>query len=180
MDEFTVVVRERPDTRTDAPMLGGEREVLEHWLDLYRETVFLKLAGLTGEQLAARAVPPSSLSLIGVVRHLAYVEAYWLRSVLHGEEDVVHHWCTPDNPDGDFLDARAATAAESVEVYERELVTTRTRLGDWPDLDIPVIGRRHGKAVNLRWILTHLVEEYARHLGHMDLLREAVDGRTGY
>lgn len=179
MSEATVVVRDRPDTRTDAPMLGGEREVLEHWLDLYRETVFLKIAGLTGDQLAVRAVPPSSLSLIGVVRHLAYVEAYWLRTVLHGEE-APSHWCTPDNPDGDFDGASADTAAESVEVYERELVTTRERQADWSDLDTPVVGRRHGQQVNLRWILTHLLEEYARHLGHMDLLREAVDGRTGY
>lgn len=179
MSGSPVVVRERPDTRTDAPMLGDERDVLEHWLDLYRETVFLKIAGLTGDQLAARAVPPSSLSLIGVVRHLAYVEAYWLRTVLYGE-DVADLWCTPDNPDGDFDDASADTAAESVETYERELVTTRARTADWPDLDSPAIGRRHGKQLNLRWILTHLIEEYARHLGHMDLLREAVDGQTGY
>jgi hypothetical protein len=73
MSDPTVIVRERPDTRSDGPMLGGEREVLEHWLDLYRKTVFLKVSGLTGDQLASRAVPPSSLSLAGVVRHLTEV-----------------------------------------------------------------------------------------------------------
>lgn len=179
MDDPTVVVRDRPDTRTDGPMLGGEREVLEHWLDLYRETVLLKVAGLTGEQLAGRAVPPSSLSLVGTVRHLTEVEAYWLRTVLHGQ-DVPSHWSTPDDPDGDFEGASAGTAAADVETYERELDATRAALAGWADLDGPVVGLRHGTQVNLRWILTHLVEEYARHLGHMDLLREAVDGRTGY
>jgi len=179
MIEPTVVVRDRPDTRSDGPMLGGEREVLEHWLDLYRETVLLKIAGLTGDQLADRAVPPSPMSLIGMVRHLSEVEAYWLRVVLHGY-DVEAYWCTKESPDGDFDDATAGAAADDVATYERELVATRAALADWTDLDGPVVGRRHGKQVNLRWILTHLIEEYARHLGHMDLLREAIDGRTGY
>ncbi|MGO1166331.1 MAG: DinB family protein [Janibacter sp.] len=175
----TVVVRERPDTRSDGPMLGGERDVLEHWLDLYRETVFLKIAGLTGDQLARRAAPPSSLSLAGVVRHLTEVEAYWLRTVLHGDV-VADRWSTKGDPDADLDGATADNAAASVEAYEQELVASRAALAQWSDLDGPVVGLRHGKQLNLRWILTHLVEEYARHLGHMDLLRESVDGRTGY
>ncbi len=179
MTDPRVVVRDRPDTRSDGPMLGDEREVLEHWLDLYRETVFLKVAGLSGEQLARRAVPPSTLSLAGLVRHLTEVEAYWLRAVLHGEK-VPQHWSTKGEPDRDVDGATADNAAAAIEAYERELVRARTALAGWADLDGPVVGLRHGKEVNLRWILTHLVEEYARHLGHMDLLREAVDGRTGY
>ena len=179
MSDPTLVVRDRADTRTDGPMLGSEREVLEHWLDLYRETLFLKIAGLTGDQLVARALPPSSLSLLGLVRHLTEVEAYWLRVVLHGQE-VEDYWCTPDSPDGDFDGVDAQTAAEDVAAYESELSTTRDSLARWPDLDVPAIGLRHGKQVNLRWILVHLIEEYARHLGHMDLLRESVDGQTGY
>jgi uncharacterized damage-inducible protein DinB len=174
------VVPEHEDTRTDGPMTGGERAVLDHWLELYRDTVLLKIAGLAAEQLASRPVPPSSLSLLGVVRHLTEVEAYWLREVLLDEQDLADHYCTEASPDGDFADAGAATAEADVAAYRAELGTSRRNAAAWTDLDVAVRGRRRGKPVNLRWILTHLVEEYARHLGHMDLLREAVDGRTGY
>ncbi len=176
----TPVVAEREDTRTNGPMTGGERAVLDHWLDLYRDTVLLKIAGLDAEQLTRRAVPPSSTSLIGVVRHLTEVEAYWLREVLLDEQDVPNYYCTPVSQDGDFDDIEPATAAVDVATYEAELVTTRGNATAWTDLSVPVRGLRKGEQVNLRWILTHLVEEYARHLGHMDLLREAIDGRTGY
>lgn len=176
----TLIVAEREDTRSDGPMTGGERVVLDHWLDLYRETVLLKIAGLDAEQLVRRALPPSSLSLIGVVRHLTEVEAYWLRVVLLDEQDVPDYYCTAASPDGDFDDVKATAAASDVAAYEAELIATRAGTAAWTDLDIPVRGLRKGKQVNLRWILTHLIEEYARHLGHMDLLREAIDGRTGY
>lgn len=174
------VVTERADTRTNGPMTGSERAVLDHWLDLYRDTVLLKIAGLDAEQLTRRAVPPSSMSLIGIVRHLTEVEAYWLRVVLLDEQDLPDYYCTPTSQDGDFDDVDAATAAADVSAYQAELVTTRANATAWSDLAIPVRGLRTGKQVNLRWILIHLIEEYARHLGHMDLLREAIDGRTGY
>lgn len=174
------VVAERDDTRTDGPMTGGERAVLDHWLDLYRETVLLKIAGLDAEQLTRRAVPPSSMSLIGIVRHLTEVEAYWLRVVLLDDQDVPDYYCSPASQDGDFDDVDPATAAADVAAFEAELAVTRANAAAWTDLAVPVQGLRRGKQVNLRWILTHLIEEYARHLGHMDLLREAVDGRTGY
>lgn len=176
----TAVVAEQEDTRTDGPMTGDERAVLDHWLDLYRDTVLLKIAGLDADQLACRAVPPSSMSLIGIVRHLTEVEAYWLRVVLLDEQEVPDYYCTPASPDGDFDDITAATAAADVAAYSAELTTTRSNTRGWSHLDSPARGLRRGKPVNLRWILIHLVEEYARHLGHMDLLREAVDGRTGY
>ena len=174
------VVAEHEDSRDDGPMTGGERAVLDHWLDLYRDTVLLKIAGLDADQLARRALPPSSLSLLGVVRHLTEVEAYWLRVVLLDEQDVPDHYCTPTSPDGDFEDVDPATASDDVAAYCTELVGVRAGAAAWTDLDGPVRGLRRGKPVNLRWVLVHLVEEYARHLGHMDLLREAVDGRTGY
>lgn len=173
------VVPERADERIDPPKLAGDRESLDTWLELYRETVLLKVAGLDAEQLARRAVPPSSLSLLGVIRHLTEVEEYWLRAVLL-DEDVPDRYCTPDRPDGDFEDGSPATAVADVAAYEQVLVTARATAAAWSDLDAPVRGLRHGEQLNLRWILVHLVEEYARHLGHMDLLREAVDGRTGY
>uniref|UniRef100_UPI00262E3137 mycothiol transferase n=1 Tax=uncultured Pseudokineococcus sp. TaxID=1642928 RepID=UPI00262E3137 len=93
----TVVVHERVDARTDGPKTGGEREVLDHFLELYRETVLLKIVDLDAEQLARRALPPSSLSLVGVVRHLTEVEAYWLRVVLLDEQDVLDYYCTLDS-----------------------------------------------------------------------------------
>ncbi len=176
----TVVVLDQQDTRTDGPMTGAARAVLDHWLDLYRDTVLLKIGGLDADQLARRAVPPSALSLIGVVRHLTEVEAYWLRVVLLDEQEVPDYYCTPASQDGDFDDATPATVAADVATYRAELVVTRAHAAAWTDLDAPVRGLRRGQPVNLRWILVHLIEEYARHLGHLDLLREAVDGRTGY
>lgn len=176
----TPIVAQREDTRTDGHMTGDERAVLDHWLDLYRETTLLKIAGLDAQQLARRAAPPSTMSLIGVVRHLTEVEAYWLRVVLVDEHDVPDYYCTTVSQDGDFDDVDPETAAADVERYQTELITTRANASAWTDLAVPVRGLRKGKQVNLRWILTHLIEEYARHLGHMDLLREAVDGRTGY
>jgi hypothetical protein len=175
-----VIVPEHQDERTDGPMTGAERAVLDHWLDLYRDTVLLKIAGLTADQLVRRSVPPSSMSLIGVVRHLTEVEAYWLRVVLLDEPDVPDYYCTVDSRDGDFDDVDRDTAAADVATYRAELDITRTNAAQWTDLDSPVRGLRKNEPVNLRWILVHLIEEYARHLGHIDLLREAVDGRTGY
>jgi uncharacterized damage-inducible protein DinB len=176
----TPVVAERDDTRTDGPMTGGERAVLDHWLDLYRDTALLKLGGLAAEQLTRRAISPSSMSLIGILRHLTEVEAYWLRVVLLDEQDVPDYYCTPASQDGDFDDIDPATAAADVAAYQAQVVTTRANATAWSDLAVPVRGLRKGQQVNLRWILIHLIEEYARHLGHMDLLREAIDGRTGY
>lgn len=174
------VVPEFEDPRNDGPMTGGERAVLDHWLDLYRETVLLKIAGLDAQQLCSCSVPPSTMSLMGVVRHLTEVEAYWLREVLLDEPNVPDYYCIPDSPDGDFDGVDPATAATDVATYRTEINRTRSLATGWTDLEGPVRGLRRGQPVNLRWILTHLIEEYARHLGHMDLLREAVDGRTGY
>lgn len=166
------------DTRDGGPKLGGEREVIDAWLDEYRLNVLLKIDGLTAAQLAERPLP-STLSLLGIVRHLTEVEAYWLREVLLGE-DVPDMHCTRESPEGDFDDASAASAARDVRLYREEIARCAAAAATWADLDGPVCGLRHGRPLNLRWILTHLIEEYARHLGHMDLLREAVDGVTGY
>jgi uncharacterized damage-inducible protein DinB len=174
------IVAELEDNRGDGPMTGAERAVLDHWLELYRDTVLLKIAGLDAEQLCRRSVPPSNLSLIGVVRHLTEVEAYWLRVVLLDEQDVPDYYCTPASPYGDFDDVSPTTAAADVAAYRAEVTRTRALADGWTDLGTPARGLRRGKPVNLRWILVHLIEEYARHLGQMDLLREAVDGRTGY
>ncbi len=182
MDEprGTAVVADHDDLRDGGPKTGDERAVLDYWLEFYRATLIVKIAGLDADQLAMRSIPPSTMSPLGIVRHLTEVEAYWLRVVLLDEQDVPDYYCTEASPDGDFDDAEAATAAADVVAYRDELVRTRSNAAGWVDLDGPVRGLRHGRPVNLRWILSHLVEEYARHLGHLDLLREAIDGRTGY
>lgn len=167
------------DTRVDLPPMAGERDSLDRWVEFYRETLLLKIDGLDAEQLCRRAVPPSALSPIGILRHLTDVEAYWLREVLLGEEQPDPH-CSDDNLNGDFDDVDPMTALADIEAYRREIDATRAAQSSWSDLDGPVRGLRHGEQVNLRWILTHLIEEYARHLGHLDLLREAIDGRAGY
>ncbi len=167
------------DTRDGGPKLGGERELLDSWLEEYRLTALLKIQGLTPAQLAERSCPPSTLSLLGVLRHLTEVEVYWLRAVLH-DLDVPERYSTPEQPDGDLEGAAAGTAAADVEAYREEVALARESAAAWTDLDVPVRGLRRGEPLNLRWILTHLIEEYARHLGHMDLLRERVDGATGY
>ncbi len=167
------------DDRPDLPMLAGDRDSLDAWLDFYRATLPIKVGGLTGEQLAQRPVATSTMSLAGLVRHLTEVELYWCGVVTAGE-DLPDEYCTPQNPDGDFDDVDPTTAVAEVQYYLDTLPQCRAWTDAVTDLDAPVVGQRHGNPVNLRWILTHLIEEYARHLGHADLLRELVDGRTGY
>jgi hypothetical protein len=101
----------------------------------------------------------SSMSLIGIVRYLTEVEAYWLRVVLLDELDVPDYYCTPASQDGDFDDIDPATAAADVAAYQAEVVTTRANATAWIDLAVPVRALRKGQQVNLRWILTHLIEE---------------------
>ncbi len=180
MTDDAVVPELTDDPRAQWPSLtGAERDVLDHWLDFYRESVLVKIAGLSAEQLAMRSVPPSTLSPLGLVRHLTEVERYWLTDVAL-DEDSPDLYSSIEDPDGDFSQASAASAADDVAAYLAEVETARDHLARLTDLDCPVAGLRRGKPVNLRWIYTHLIEEYARHLGHLDLLREAIDGRTGY
>lgn len=160
-------------------MTAPERETLDHWVDFYRQSLLLKIDGLDADQLCRRSVPPSTMSPIGLVRHLTEVEAHWLREVLLDEEQP-DLYSTVTSREGDFDDVDPVTAAADVERYRAELVATRAAQASWTDLDGPVRGLRRGERVNLRWILAHLIEEYDRHLGHLDLLGEAIDGRTGY
>ena len=166
------------DARIEPPLLAAERESLDAWLEFHRATVLQKIEGLDAEQLCRRSVPPSSLSPLGIVRHLGVVEEYWLGEVLLGEERP-DPYCTPENPDGDLLDGTPGTALADVADYRERVAAARDAQAGWTALDGPVRGRLGCRELNLRWILTHLIEEYARHAGHLDLLREAIDGRTG-
>lgn len=166
------------DKRIDPPFMDSEREALDAWLTLYRDTLPLKIGGLTAEQLCVQPVSPSNLSLIGIVRHMSKVERYWFGNIVAGV-DRPFLYCETD-PDGDFHDIAPATALDDVERFRQEVAEAAQVTAVVTDLDAPLPGKRHGKELNLRWVYLHMIEEYARHLGHVDLIRESIDGTTGY
>jgi uncharacterized damage-inducible protein DinB len=156
------------------PLTGDDRAILEGYLAGQRATLLNVCAGLTGEQLAERAVPPSTLSLLGIVRHLAKVERVWLRKRVGGE-DVPHLHGGPGDPT-DFDGTDPARAEQEVETLREEW-----RRGDAAAASVPFdheIDFR-GDPMSVRMVYVHLIGEYARHNGHADLLRQAIDGVTG-
>ncbi|MFE4513523.1 DinB family protein [Kitasatospora sp. NPDC056783] len=167
-----------PNPRVDPPMVADEATTLTGFLDYHRDTLAQKCAGLTDDQLRLRSVPPSNLSLLGLVRHMAEVEQYWFQSVLLGQEIPEGHFWTEANEDGDFDDIDTADVAADFAVWRAEIEASRSAAAGLP---LDTVGKklRRGEPVTLRWILAHMVEEYARHNGHADLLRESVDGATG-
>jgi uncharacterized damage-inducible protein DinB len=166
-----------PATRVDGPFVGDERGTLEGFLDWYRGTLLRKCAGLSAEQLARRAVLPSSLSLIGLVRHMTEVERAWLRRRIGGES-AGHVYNSSESPDADFNDAGPATAEADYDAFVRELDLARAAAAGHA-LDEAIIHERHQVEMSMRWIYLHVIEEYARHTGHADLIRECIDGATG-
>jgi uncharacterized damage-inducible protein DinB len=163
-------------TRVDEPTTGDERAMLEGWLDWHRQTLLTKCAGLSAEQLKRRSVEPSSLSLLGLVRHMLEVERSWFRRRAAGQQ-VSEVYYSDDNPDGDFDDVDAADAQADHAAYVAEFDLARAAVADLP-LEHEFTNR-HGQAISLRWVYLHMIEEYARHNGHADLLRERIDGATG-
>ena len=162
--------------RTDPPFRDPERPALEAWLEYERATLLTKCAGLPPEQLVVRSVPPSSLSLLGLVRHLTEVERSWFRRRLDGQ-DVPRLYCSEEAPDGDFDDVDPSRADDDLAAYQAEVAAVREVASRHALEDV---GRtRLGEEVDLRWIYLHMIEEYARHNGHADLLRERIDGETG-
>ena len=153
----------------------SEREMLHEGLGWHRATLLRKCAGLDAGQLATRSVPPSGLSLIGLVRHLADTERGWVRQYFH-HEPVPDLYYREDLPDADFQEAEAGRAEQDYEIYRAEFqpvdaALAAMRLGDTINF--------RDKVTSVRWMWQHLVEEYARHNGQADLLREAIDGATG-
>jgi uncharacterized damage-inducible protein DinB len=160
---------------------ASEREMLIGWLEHHRGILIWKCEGLGAEQLRQRAVPPSTLSLLGLVRHMADVERGWFRQVFLGE-DVPDLYDRFADEDADFNDVDQAEPAEAFDAFERECGASRQIVARAPSLDVlsKRPSERTGQPWSLRWIVTHMIEEYARHNGHADLLRERVDGSTGY
>lgn len=156
----------------------GEKAVLGEYLDRYRMTIELKCSGLTPDQLATRSVPPSTLSLLGLIRHLARVEHSWARRVLEGHPELPRLYRTEAEPDLDF-DGVTADEACVADAWASWRVEVAHAQEVYAGLDLDTIVSVRDQQIEARDVIVHLVEEYARHAGHADLLRECVDGRTG-
>jgi Protein of unknown function (DUF664) len=173
------------DPREDAPRLGDERTTLVDSLRRQRLTLEMKCAGLDAEAMARRSVPPSTLSLLGLVRHLAEMERATFRELMAGD-DAPRLYISPTDRDGDFDGAvpDPVVVAEAWAAWRAEVDFATRFVADAPSLDItgddPL--NQHGSgggAMSLREALVGLIEEYCRHLGHVDILREQIDGRLG-
>jgi uncharacterized damage-inducible protein DinB len=166
------------DPREGGPRLGGERATLTEFLRGQRLTLEVKCAGLDAEQMARRSVEPSTMSLLGLIRHMADVERGWFRIRFAGRDEAKRYQ-TPDDPDGDFNGAVASevVVAEAWTAWRAEMAFTNEFIADH---DFDFVGSdSDGEPISLRELLVHMIEEYARHNGHADLLRESVDGQTG-
>jgi uncharacterized damage-inducible protein DinB len=166
--------------RPQGPNVAEERAAVEGLLEYHRATLLWKCAGLTGEQLKTRAVPPSTMSLLGLVRHMADVERVWFRRRIAGEDIPALYWCDA-SPDGDFDEVADADAAADFATYQAEVEAARAVMTGRGYDDTFVNRHRDGteEVIDLRALMLHMIEEYARHNGHADLLRECLDGTTG-
>ena len=163
--------------RVGPPLTADERQTLRSFLDYHRATLAMKCEGLSDAQLRRQTMPPSALSLLGLVRHMAEVERAWFRRIIDGE-DVPLVW----SADGDFqvaYDARESTRAEAFDAWQAEVAHARRIETAAPSLEITGFVAKSGETVSLRLVMLHLIHEYARHNGHADLLREALDGTVG-
>jgi len=162
-----------PDPPTFA---ANERQMLTTFLDQQRGILLRKVGGLAPEQLVEAAVPPSMITLLGLLKHAAAVERYWFRIRFAGE-DVLSPWAT-DDPDADWRIEPGETPEAIRDLYLDEVARSRA-ITAGASLDDVAANPSPDRPVTLRWILVHMIEEVARHLGHADLLRERLDGVTG-
>jgi hypothetical protein len=165
------------DDRPRIPRVASEREALSAYLEYYRATVEMKCRGLSPEQARTRSVPPSTLSLHGLVRHLAAVERWWFQQNFE-RRDVPFLFFTADNPDLDFDPPLDADFAVDLETWRGECAVSR-EIVTAHDLDATARPLDWHEDVDLRWLVLRMITEYAQHCGHIDLLREGVDGSIG-
>ncbi len=167
------------DPREGGPRLGDEKTTLKEFLRFQRLTLEIKCQGLDAEQLARRSVEPSTMSLLGLVRHMADVERSWFRRRM-ARLDVPLRYSSPDDIDGDFDGAVAddAVVADAWQAWHEEVAFAEQYVDQTTDLGVTGVDG-DGEPISLRELLVHMVEEYARHNGHADLLRERIDGRIG-
>jgi len=168
--------------RSDPPPTGDERATLTAFLDYYRATLALKCSELTPEQLATRPSSPSTLSLLGLLRHMGDVERGWFRGF--AQEQSEPRYYSDADIDGDFDNVRGeqADVDDALTFWRAEIEHAReiTAAAELDQTYYRAYRRKDGgETISLRWILVHMIEEYARHCGHADLMREAIDGVTG-
>jgi hypothetical protein len=173
-----VFVPPEEDPRSQGGDPAGERDTLTGYLRDYRLTLELKCSGLDAAGMACRSVPPSNLSLLGLVRHLTDVERNWFRRVLAGQ-DVGWRFRRDDDRDAAFDGAAADPhlVDDAWAAWREEVRFAERFVDEAPDLE--VTGTYRDGIISLREVLVHMIEEYARHMGHADLLRERIDGRVG-
>ena len=160
------------------PRVADERTTLTAFLEWQRVTLARKCEGLTADQLRLRAAPPSTLSLLGLVRHMADVERGWFRRDL-AQESIDSIYSSEADPDGDFDNVETADADEAFATWRAACEEARAILTAHA-LDDTFPRESTGQTISARWMLTHMVEEYSRHNGHADLLRQRIDGAVGY
>ena len=150
--------------------------MLTAWLDYQRATLLWKCERLGGDALVRREVPPSTLSLLGIVRHMTVVEWSWFERVFakNGQPSPIS---LADDRDADFNDLDAGRAMDDIEAFQRQCDASRRIVDATPSLDQVAASAK--VPASLRWIMIHMIEEYARHNGHADLLRERIDGAVG-
>jgi len=161
--------------RGEPPRVADERGMYQAWLEFHRGTLLWKCAGLTDAQLKNASVGPSTLTLHGLVRHMTEVERSWFRSRAAGLA-LPLLYCTDQDADGDFDNVADADVEQDVETFKAECLAA-DEVARTLSLDDTFDGRRG--PISLRWVYVHMIEEYARHNGHADLLRERIDGATG-
>ncbi len=174
-DDFSPVWAD--DDRPRIPRVAGEREALTAYLDYYRATVEMKCRGLSPAQARARSMPPSTLSLHGLVRHLAGVERWWFQQNFE-RRDVPFLFFTAAEPDLDFNPPPEADFVADLETWRAECAVSREIVAAH-DLDDTARPLDWYEDVDLRWLVLRMITEYAQHCGHLDLLREGIDGRAG-
>ena len=163
-------------TRQDPPTNAPEKETLATFLDYHRATLLQKVTGLDDAGLR-RSFVPSETNLLGLVKHLAYVERWWFQHIFAGA-DPDFPW-TDEDPDADFRVEPHETSAEVIALYQQEARRSREIVAAASLEDVAKRAGRRGEEFTLRWIMVHMIEETARHNGHADILRELTDGATG-
>jgi Protein of unknown function (DUF664) len=168
--------------RTEVPLSGDDRTMLNAFLDAQRDTLEWKCSGLTAEKLKEAALPPSRLTLLGLLRHLTEVEYFWLEGILLRKGSNLGLYSGEANPaEGDraWTDLDSNSAEDVLQRWREACQASRRNASSLPDLDTAAALPWDDEPVTLRWITVHIIREYARHTGHADLLRERIDGATG-
>jgi uncharacterized damage-inducible protein DinB len=163
--------------REEPPFVLSDRDMLERWLEFHRATLLLKCEGLDDRQRKSRPVATSKLSLHGLVRHMAEVERNWFHRVLLREPDAPSIWYDPSVEDSELVPLDGANWDSDLAAWQAECELSREAAAAH---DLDDTGIRRGEPCSLRWIYVHMIEEYARHNGHADLIRELIDGVVGW